>query len=59
MTFLYDQLATSCQDIADVVVPQGSLMGPFMFQVIIKSLTTGIDSNIKLLADDYIIYKNE
>ena len=38
-------------------VPQSTVLGPLLFLVYINDLTTGISSNIRLFADDCIIYR--
>jgi hypothetical protein len=38
-------------------VPQGSVIGPLLFLVYGNDIWRGIDSNIRLFADDCIIYR--
>ena len=38
-------------------VPQGSVMGPVLFLIFINDITDGISSDIRLFADDSIIYR--
>ena len=38
-------------------VPQGTVLGPLLFLIYINSLTENINSNIRLFADDCIIYR--
>ena len=38
-------------------VPQGTVLGPLMFLLYINDITNGLTSNIRLFADDCIIYR--
>ena len=38
-------------------VPQGSVLGPLMFLAYVNDIWRNIDSNIRLFADDCIIYR--
>ena len=38
------------------VVPQGSILGPLLFLIYIKHLLNGLNSNVKLLADDTSLF---
>ena len=39
-------------------VPQGSVLGPFLFNLFIEDIGENISSKIRLFADDCVIYKN-
>ena len=38
-------------------VPQGTVLGPLMFLLYINDITTNISSNIRLFADDCVLYR--
>jgi len=38
-------------------VPQGTIFGPLLFLIYINDIDLGIDSEIRLFADDYILYR--
>ena len=38
-------------------VPQGTVLGPLMFLLYVNDLPLGIDSTVKLFADDSVLYR--
>ena len=49
------QHSSSCRVLSGV--PQGSVLGPTLFLLYINDIVEGLNSNIKLFADDTIIYR--
>jgi hypothetical protein len=39
-------------------VPQGSVLGPFLFLAYVNDIWMNTESTIRLFADDCVIYKN-
>ena len=39
-------------------VPQGSVLGPILFLIVINDLPDKIESSVRLLADDCVLYRN-
>jgi hypothetical protein len=38
-------------------VPEGSVLGPFLFLACVNDISKNIESNIRLFADDCVIYR--
>lgn len=55
--FVFFEQATSKTVSVSSGVPQGSVLGPLLFLIYINDIATNIDSNIKLFADDCVIYQ--
>ena len=37
-------------------IPQGTVLGPLLFSLYINDIPVGIDSQIRMFADDYVCY---
>lgn len=53
---LYEQMSSNTVAVTSGV-PQGSVLGPLLFLLYINDITANITSNIKLFADDCVIYR--
>lgn len=49
--------ASTCRQVSSGV-PQGSVLGPLLFLIFINDLPTSITSNIRLFADDCVVYRS-
>ena len=38
-------------------MPQGTVLGPLLFLLYVNDITNNISSEIRLFADDYILYR--
>ena len=50
----------TCSEWANVLsgVPQATVLGPLLFLIYINDICVGIDSSIKLFADDCVLYRS-
>lgn len=53
---VYDQAPSNTVTVTSGV-PQGSVLGPLLFLIFVNDITCNVDCNIKLIADDCIIYQ--
>ena len=50
----------TCSEWSDVIsgIPQGSVLGPILFIAFINDIVNGIQSNVKIFADDTKLYNS-
>lgn len=53
---MFEQVASETVPVISGV-PQGSVLGPLLFLILINNITKNVSCNIKLFADDCIVYK--